>query len=730
LLKTEPSAGVEAKLPAPVEPTTIHVAPPLLKTETPANVDAKLPVPVEPTTIHVAPPLLKTETPANVDAKLSAPVEREPVHLASPKTDAPSARKLPPPLPVPQPVQSPEVPVKPVEPNNLVKLPIQPVKAASPTTLPEPPVEAKAESKSVVPLPIEIKSGPAPAAPSIPPPVESKSEPKPAAESEKKPKEALPAERFQSSISVGPPAMEIVRPKPATVTLPTLPHDTKPALRPPVLPDRLAREKEPLKAVTPTEQTAAPSITPVLVTPSIVEAKGPVKSEEKPPVTKALTEVSPAKPAEPEKPKPSLQFDRKLPVQPATVQSPSNREVLPNKPVPVVTDLALTPRAARARKKRFVSNVCFYILCVAFPFALYYIGGYFCHETSIEGQVIPPEGMLLGDEAWIVTDFRDEVAREAEDLADKRTPDLQDIQEKLNHVQRAQADIAAREERVRLLQGQIQAAKDETESVVKQAKDAAQQLWDGPGAQIDQDYNAREQQLSQTIADRAKALKLNYQPDPNFNSPEVWANAYRLALYQVPAGVDSSKELLWLDDQMKQWRDFTKSVDDRKEKLREQVAAVKQSPADKVTDLQTQIDDLQHRIDSTTSEEMPIKTELQQAQADLVQAQTVEAGLDPYFYKQLYSIPETNIIKRLPLKPNGRFSWLNVQNDTPFIGEETAHSYWLFARAVRPDGRQYWALNHITVDKDSTYQVVIEPEAFVSTKTILRPDLSPEEQQQ
>ncbi len=466
-----------------------------------------------------------------------------------------------------------------------------------------------------------------------------------------------------------------------------------------------------------------PVVPPPIVakSPEPEKLKAPVKPEEKAPAVPAPASALAAKLSGGEKTAP-----------PAIAKAlATDKQAAPEK-LPVPVEPAVPPRVARARKRRLISTIFFYLVLVAVCVGIYYFGFLFSHETRLEGQVIPPDGMLVGDEAWIVNDFRDLLAQEAEDLADRRTPKLQDIQEKLNHVQRAQADIAAREERVRLLQGQMQAAKDEIATVIKQTRDAAQQLWDGPGAQIDQDYDARQQQLGQTIADRAKALKLNYQPDPNFNSPEVWANSYRLALYQVPAGVDSSKELLWLDDQMKQWRDFTKSVDDQKEKIREQVAAVKQSPGTKISDLQGQIDDLQHRIDSTLSEETPIKTELQQAEADLTQSQGEMSNLEPYYLGQLYSIPESKIVSglRLPIKPNGRFSWRNIEKDMPFSEGDTSHSFWIFSRAVRGDGRQYWALARITVDKDSTLQVVIEPEAYTSTRAILRPDLSPDERQQ
>jgi len=377
-----------------------------------------------------------------------------------------------------------------------------------------------------------------------------------------------------------------------------------------------------------------------------------------------------------------------------------------------------------------METIAFYVI-FAITVALLYTGGlYFSRETRVEGQVIPPPGMTLGNEAWIVGDFRQQSFGIADDLARDRESDLRDIQVAQDHVQRAQADVASREERIRLLQEQMDAAKNEIVSTVKQARDAAQQIWDGPGKQLEDEYQDRLNQLQQLIADRAKSLKLKYQPDDSYRSPEVWANAYRLALYDVGPNVDSGKEHQWLEDQMKQWRDFTKSVDDRQKQLREQAAQIQLSPTSKVSDLNTQMDELKNRIDETEAEETPIKTELQQAQDDLAKAQAAEAALDAVRYKQLYSLPDTNIIRRLPLNDYGRFSWRHVEKDNPFAEGENTHYHWIFARAARSDGRQYWALYHFSIRRNDTVDMVIEPAGFISTKAILRPDLSPAEQQQ
>jgi hypothetical protein len=497
--------------------------------------------------------------------------------------------------------------------------------------------------------------------------------------------------------------------------------EAKPALKPAVLPKRLLSGPK---------EDAVEESQPLVETPKATKEAEIAGTAEK------LDATAPAAPAASAAQPPEVI----PPAQPPEAATPSSgkkenpeAEVSPVQPSPALPVMAKAKgplpltRAERAKKRRFWATVSFYFLFAATLLVLFFGSLHFGRDTRVEGQVIPPPGMTLNNEVWIVTDFSSLASGIAEDLAAERTPILQEIQERQDHVQRAQADVASREERIRLIQEEIQASKDEIVSVVKQSRDATQQIWDVDGAQIDEEYQTRFSQLQQAIADRAKSLNLKYQPDDTYQSPEVWANAYRLALYEVPAGVDSVKEHQWLGDQMKQWRDFEKTLDDRKEQLREKAAEIKLAPAPKIADLNAKIDDLQQRSDGTAAEEVPLKAELQQAQADLAAAQTSEAGLDDKYYKQLDSLPEEAITKHIPLAANGRFTWVD---DDVFAEGEKEHHYWIFARATRADGRQYWALHHLGIGINQTLELYVEPTGFISTKAILRPNLSPEEQEQ
>jgi predicted nucleic acid-binding Zn-ribbon protein len=561
----------------------------------------------------------------------------------------------------------------------------------------------------------EMKA-PAPAPPALPPPL-------PPSDAKEKLKQSAP----------------IVLKSTSRIFVPGI-SDAKPALRPAVLPNRATRSLVgPAPETPPPVSEGKPPIDPAA-------QPAPLKSEAPSVQTESLAGVDPKPKIEPVPMVESVaKTEPSAPAEPAEIVKGAEPGSKPNLPVLIsaaawggagAAVAAATPekkpftpstRAERAQKRRFKEIALFWVLALVTTVALYFGILHFGRDTRVEGQVIPPDGMTLSDEVWIVSDFSSLASGVADDLAKERVPLQQEIQEAQDHVQHVQADIASREERIRLIREEIQAAKDEINNLIKKSRDATQAIWDGEGAEIDQEYESRLESLRQAIASRAASLKLQYQADPAFPSPEVWANAYRLALYEVPAGVDGVKEHQWLADQMKQWRDFEKSLDDRREQLREKAAQLKLEPAPKLADLNAKIDDLNQRIAGTQTEEEPLKVELNQAQGDLSAAQSAEATLDDKYYGQLYSLPSENISYHIPVRPNGRFTWVP---DNPIGEGEVRRLYWVFSRATRADGRQYWALLQVPLEKNKTTEMTIEPGGFESTKRILRPNLTPEEWEQ
>jgi len=744
------------KAASPADPT--GNAPPLLP--------PKAGAPLKPAEAPRAPQIVKT------DLRKTSPIILNPVARAENKKTGIIKLKTPaekPPLLAPDESIFAEIPEPPEPPvpdgwNKLhtgeLPLPSAPLKDALPS--------APAPTPAKAPTPPPIPTAPPLAAA---PPIAAKPEPvlNPAPI-------ALPP---ASPVNVAPPLLEKGHDEPAAKLPPPLPPDPakgkealkksapialatttripmpsavdgKPSLRPAVLPSRIARSLADAQVPPPAPEadpTDAPDAAPPILTAKAAPDPAPQTTRDPalpPPALK--TESAPNTPAiaaakpEPAKESPLAAVTAAAANGAIVSAAAASPKIKPGPAAPAKTEpskanpareskaATLPPtRAERAKKRHYRGIIAFWI-CVPIAAALLFFGIlYFGRDTRAEGQVIPPAGMTLADEVWIVSDFTELASGVADDDAKERVPLQLAVQEAQDHVQRVQADIASREERIHLIRDDIQATKDEITRLVKKAQTDSQAIYDGQGRDLDDSYNAHMNALKQDIASRAALLKLTYTPDPAYPSPEVWANAYRLALYETPPGVDGVKEHQWIADQMKQWRDFEKSIDDRSEQMREKAAAAKQEAAPKITELNAKIDDLNGRIAGTQTEEEPLKAELTQAQSDLAQAQGAEAGLDDKYYGQLNALPGENISYHIPIRANGRFTWVP---DNPFGEGEVEHVYRLFARAIRADGRQYWSMHEFIMQKNETTEITLEPSSFESTKQILRPNLPPDEIEQ
>jgi hypothetical protein len=118
------------------------------------------------------------------------------------------------------------------------------------------------------------------------------------------------------------------------------------------------------------------------------------------------------------------------------------------------------------------------------------------------------------------------------------------------------------------------------------------------------------------------------------------------------------------------------------------------------------------------------KEELQRSRAKLDSLTINEQHLDERPWTELLELPSKNVIERLPLSAGKMLDIPTDQSSQLLMGKQ-----WVFARAVRSDGRVYWELKQVDFGKNPrSAHFTIGPDDFISTKSILRPDLSPKEQ--
>ncbi|MDX2227486.1 MAG: hypothetical protein SFY92_10415 [Verrucomicrobiae bacterium] len=87
-------------------------------------------------------------------------------------------------------------------------------------------------------------------------------------------------------------------------------------------------------------------------------------------------------------------------------------------------------------------------------------------------------------------------------------------------------------------------------------EDEAKKIWEEEQKKLQAEYDKQKTDLYNTVQERVKKLKLNYEKVIPVNTPEAWLNAYRLALYDVPKEVNTALERQWADDLLDKWHKY------------------------------------------------------------------------------------------------------------------------------------------------------------------------------
>ncbi len=347
-------------------------------------------------------------------------------------------------------------------------------------------------------------------------------------------------------------------------------------------------------------------------------------------------------------------------------------------------------------------------------------------ETRLEGFVNLPKGYQL-KKVSIVRDFRSDVFNLVEELSLTRAPIHTDIEQLQDVVSRGNADIAGREERLRLLREEIETAEKEIVSVTQEARKAGDKIWTGPGVALDGEYEKKKTDFHKIIVDRATQLKLNYNENTDILDPEVWVNAFRLSLYSVPKGVNSGAEREWAEKQLAEWKKYQEEYRGKIAALKKQIEDIQTSPQARITENNQRIAELKQRIAETEQELEPIRQELKTNLAALDKLKDDQAGLDAPFYKQVLDVPEGAVLRNLTIDPaTNRFSWREINKDPQYQpAEDVPGNYYLWVRAVSPQGGEYWSFVHFSLYYYRTTQLIIQPGALLSVRKILESSAPP-----
>lgn len=586
----------------------------------------------------------------------------------------------PPPLPGATGAQPPTPPLPPriIPPAALPKLPTQaelPIATSTP-----PPVPAPAAPPAPAPVPAD---------PATPPPVPATTAPDSQPESKSESLTAKPGEGQDRPKPKGLafPKFSMLSKKPGELlsrkrgkTVPAPGSDTKPG------------EKLPAPALPSSTPAAAPqSIQKVTLDPQHKGGSNRAHAE-KLPHPRELS-ATPAVPGE-TAPKTPL-----APMAGVPVQVPK-KEVHRVRPAWLKIIIAVTLR----------------LLVLAAIVGLGYYSYYTLRETRLEGFVNLPPGFQV-KRVCLVRDFRQDVLNLAEELAMARAPLSSDIDQLESVVSRSKSDVAGRDERLRLLREEVEKADKEILGVMKDATESGNKIWAGPGAALDVDFAQKKEEFHKKIVERAAQLRIKYVDNTDFRDPEVWVNAFRLALYDAPKEINTTAQREWAEKELNGWKKYVESYQQSMTALKKQVEEIQTSPQGRIGEINQRVADLNQRIGETEQEITPIRQELKQGQEALDKLKAEQASLESPFYKQVLDAPEGSLLLKLNFDPEtNRFSWREINRDPQFPPGE----YNLWVSAIAKDGQEYWTYVPIHLYQYQTTQIILQPGAFVSVQTILR----------
>jgi hypothetical protein len=373
------------------------------------------------------------------------------------------------------------------------------------------------------------------------------------------------------------------------------------------------------------------------------------------------------------------------------------------------------PPAARPRRKRSLpARIGGVAVGAALLVGLGVEAVRFLRQTQVQGLLVAP-GATLPGEVYLVRDFSDDIRTLRTEFKLANEPYERDARQKAETLQRVASDLARLEQHKKLIADGIGAKQEEIRLLLVDARRDAQKVWENDGNALDQDYAKRLNGFRQALADRAKQLGLAVTLDPQAGSPEVWANGFRLALYDPPASVKPIPERAWLEKQLADWHAYEKDTDTQRAGLKDKAEAIRKRVAPHVDEINAAIAKANTEIDEAENTAAPLRSEREVLQAEAESAQERAAVQRKSYAEQLVQLPKQHILDKFPLDAQGRFHWENLQASDKY----KPGNYLLWASLQR-DGAEYWALVPFPVKEYTRVDLVVDGKAFVPAAGLLK----------
>ncbi len=555
-----------------------------------------------------------------------------------------------------------------------------------------------------------------------------------------------------------PPSLPPRQPLPTNLPLPP-PLTHLPATPPPapktVEPEKATKAAEPAKAEVPKAPASVPApiappptLTPKPTIPATAPAPTPTakvepkekeapKTEPKPApqpeakpaapapiVAKAAPTPTPAPPATATPPPAKTQaplFKEKVPLPLLSrTRKPGQAEGSGNPAASSTTPSSSTSTPAAKPKRRLPRGLVRFLgwsVAILFLSGLGYGAVYYLRQTQVQGLILAPDA-VLPEKVAVVRDFSGDIATLRNEFRSARAPFEKDLTDKEANLTRIQSDLAVVEQRKKLFQQNADDANAEIASLLSKARQEADSLWENEGGALEAEYGTRTSDFLQALVARAASLKLTFHPegvDNPLRSPDVWANAFRLALYNPPPSVKATTELQCLEKQLADWHAFEKTYNDRRTALKAQADQIRKAVSPKLDEIHARVDKATADVAAAETDAAPLRDELATSKVEAEAARTRLSEQRTSYTAQLRDIPKRNFLQSLPVDSRGRFRWQHLENNTQFPPGD----YLLWVE-IEKENQPYWALVPFTIKEYHRLNLVLKPGAFLPALDMIK----------
>ncbi|MEM9398880.1 MAG: hypothetical protein AAF984_01610 [Verrucomicrobiota bacterium] len=329
-------------------------------------------------------------------------------------------------------------------------------------------------------------------------------------------------------------------------------------------------------------------------------------------------------------------------------------------------------------------------------------------QTSVQVKVESGEYQLL-PEAHLIYDFTGKVNLIRRDYLRLRAPLEQEIATLSDSLDAAQGDLAAVNQRKKLLLDAMQKDREEIPKILQRNSDELARLWKEEGSQLDEEYEKKLNAVFQTIQTRAASLNLDYSDDLPVKDPELAVNSYRLALYGKVDAAKVDEERSWAESLLEEWRAYIKEWDLRQEEIQKTALEYKQLPGPKIKAAERRIESMKIQVEEMDPELNAYTAEVEKYSDQLNKANArLEKSIDP-FAQELLVVYEQYIRKTIPAI-SGNVFYIQV-SDSEDTQKLEPGLYKMFFQADK-GGERYWSFQDIEIVKGKVKAYKVDPSKF------------------